>query len=105
MVDKITEPIRQNGTADHKAVCRAGFKPRLHRVRDVRWCPHKHAFRSRGAQRELPQRQMLFACYVFESVRGAFPAVATKGPKIRKRGIQLELGKVEVIEIPTQVIQ
>src|SRR5215831_18805050 len=48
---------------------------------------------------------MLCTCHVFEPVRGAFPAVASKVPKLRKRGIQLELGKVQVIEIPTQVIQ
>src|SRR5262245_40419627 len=48
---------------------------------------------------------MLFACHMFEPVRGAFPAVTSKIPQFRKRGIQLELGKVEIIEIPAQVIQ
>src|SRR5215831_16480672 len=105
MVDKITESIRQNGTANHKAVCRAGFKPRLHGVCDVYWCPYKHAFWGRSAQRQLTQRQMLCACHMFEPVRGTFPTVASKVPKLRKRDIQLELDKVQVIEIPAQVIQ
>src|SRR2546421_12980232 len=48
---------------------------------------------------------MLCSGKVFEPICGTFPAVATEVPEIRKRGIQIELCKVEVVKIPAQVMQ
>ena len=105
MVDEVVEGLRQHRAVQHEAVRGPRLEPFLHDVGHTFGSAHEWRLGRGSPVGHLAQRQLLVPGHLLQPVRRTLPTVAGEIAQFGELLIQLELGKVDIVEVPPEIVQ